>query len=269
MLLSWFLFLLVGAVSGFAAGLLGLGGGAIIVPTLSLVLSGMGFSADATHRVAIGTSLATIVFTSALSARKHNQAMKLDWPSILAMAPSLVAGTLGGSFLSAMMSAFTLRGIFLVFLLGLAVQIAFFPGKAKSAGRVSRPVMAVCGLLIGILASVVGIAGGVILVPFLLWTGLPMHGAIGASSMLGVFLSSAGTAGAVVSGLMKGGLPPGTFGYVHLGALAGMVVGGTLMAPVGVKIAYRLSARALRLIFGAVMLLMVAVMAWSMLRGGR
>ena len=263
MILSWCLFLIVGAASGFIAGLLGLGGGVIIVPMLSLVFIGLDIDPDLAHRLAVGTSLASIMFTAASSARKHNQFRPLDWKAILPMAPSLVIGTLCGSFLSALLPVLVLRIIFLVFLVGLAIRLSLFSREPESAHKVSPVVMAVCGFLIGMLASIVGIAGGVILVPFMLWIGLPMHGAIGAASMLGVFVALSGTAGAVVNGLIKGGLPPGTIGYVHIEALAGVVLAGIFTAPLGARTAHKLSPGKLRLIFGVVMLLMAAGMAWN------
>lgn len=231
-----FLFcLFLGAAVGFIAGLLGVGGGIIIVPSLLYILPRLGITSEQLPHIAIATSLAAIILTSLSSARAHQKHKNIDWSVCKRLVPGILIGALISGFIAELIPADHLKQAFAIFLVLMAIHMAF-PLKLKSDRTLpSNGKIFFFAILIAIIASLMGIGGGVLLVPFLCFYGLQMRNAVGLSSVMGFFIALFGSLGYIVAGWNAQGLPEWTLGYVYLPALLGIVVSSVLMAPLGVK----------------------------------
>lgn len=251
----WLLYLVLGAFAGIMAGLLGVGGGLVIVPVLSFIFAYQQLPPEHILHLALGTSLASIIFTSISSLRAHHARGAVNWAVVRQISPGIVFGTFFGSWVASRLSTSFLKGFFVVFLFYVAVQMFFnikpkphrqLPGKGTTFG---------VGGLIGGVSSFVGIGGGSMSVPFLLWCNVAMHNAIGTSAAIGFPIALAGAAGYVANGLAAP-LPPHTLGFVHLPALVGVAAASIATAPLGAKLAHSLPVAGLKKIF-AVLLVVI------------
>jgi hypothetical protein len=258
---SILIYLATGAYAGFMAGLLGVGGGVIIVPALLFVFALQGVPDADAVRMAIATSLASIVFTSVSSMRAHQARGAVDWAVVRRIAPGVVAGTFGGAFVAAALPAIALKVFFVLFLAYIAAQMAldYRPPPARALPGAAG--MTAAGAGIGALSSLVGIGGGVLTVPLLAWCNVALHRAIGTSSAVGFPLAVAGTAGFVAAGWDAPGLPPGAVGYVYLPALAGIVTVSVFAAPLGAWVAHRQRAIVLKRVFAVFLVAVGAKLA--------
>ena len=255
----------LGAVAGVLAGLLGIGGGLVIVPMLTFMFTSQGLPHEHILHLALGTSLTSIIFTSVSSMRAHNKKGAVVWPVVLRITPGIIFGTLFGSWIAAGLSTNALKVVFAVFL--------FYVGTQMLLGIKPKPTRAVpgaggifgAGSIIGIFSSLVGIGGGTLSVPFLVWCNTAMHTAIGTSAAIGLPIALAGAAGYMLNGLSVETLPPGTIGFVHLTALAGIVVASVCTAPLGAALAHRLPVAKLKRIFAALLYVLGVRMLWSLL----
>ncbi len=244
--------LLAGAGAGFAGGLFGIGGGFVVVPALVLILPLMGAAPDQITHIAIGTSLATIIFTSLRSVRSHALRDSVDFSVLKSWAPWVVGGTILGAAIADFVSSATLALIFGVGVLGFAVHflaprihdrqlLEAMPGGAAKVSLAGG---------LGLLSSLLGIGGGTITTMVMTLCGTPIHRAIGTASGMGAIIAIPGTVGFVLIGLSASGLPAGSIGYVNLPAAIAIIITSVLFAPLGVAAAHKLSARLLRLVFG-------------------
>lgn len=253
----------LGLVVGFVAGLLGVGGGLIIVPVLIMLLHANGLAAGMEPQLALGTSLASILFTSLSSVRAHHRHGAVVWPLVRRIAPGIVLGTLVGALLAAQMSAQVLKAFFVAFLFYAAFQMWLDFKPAPHRGLPGRGGTTLAGGVIGAVSSWVGIGGGTLSVPFMLWHNVTLHRAIATSAAIGFPIAIAGAAGYVLGGWRVQGLPAGSLGFVYLPALAGIVVGSVLTAPLGARTAHRLPVRPLKRIFALLLVTLALRMAWT------
>lgn len=254
--------LATGAVAGLLAGLLGIGGGLIIVPVLALLLVGAEFPPDALMHVAVATSLASIMFTGLSSTLAHARRGAVAWREAGWLAPGIVAGAAGGAALAAMLSSDTLRVLFGVFECLVAWQLLREyqpPARAAPAGAA---LLAGAGAGIGACSTILGIGGGVLTVPLLLWFGFDMRRAVATSAACGVPIAVAGTCSMIIAGSGVAGLAPGSTGYVYWPAALSIALSSVLLAPLGARLAHRLPVTTLRRLFA----LLLAVVGVSMLQ---
>ncbi len=248
---------LVGAVAGVLAGLLGIGGGLVIVPMLVFCFGLQDVSDDRIMHLALGTSMASIVFTAASSASAHHKRKGVEWVVVRRTVAGLLLGTFAGSCVVAMLSTGLLKGFFVVFLYYVATQM-ILGHKPKPSRSLPGPVgMFGAGSVIGLVSSWVGIGGGTLSVPFMVWHNIPLKSAIGTSAALGFPIAVAGTVGYLYNGIGVTDRPAYSLGYVYLPALAGIVLVSVLTAPLGVRLAHALPVDKLKRIF-AVLLYVVA-----------
>ena len=247
--------ILVGAVAGTLAGLLGIGGGAIIVPVLAVVFEHRGVSSSALMQSAIGTSLATIVFTAISSIRAHQKRGSIRWAVVWNLTPGIAAGALVGASIAHVLPGKLLKVLFGVFLLVIAVQIAWPTMPKTNRPMPSRPWMVLAGGVIGVVSSLFGIGGASISVPFLMWCGLEPVAVVGTAVAMGLPIALAGTVGYVVTGMNAVDLPPLSVGYVVLPAFGGIVVASVLFAPLGARLAHKLRPVTLRRLFAALLVI--------------
>ncbi|MFO7542169.1 MAG: sulfite exporter TauE/SafE family protein [Thiobacillus sp.] len=252
----------LGLVVGFVAGLLGVGGGLVIVPVLIVLLHAQGLAAGMEPQLALGTSLASILFTSLSSVRAHHRHGAVEWPLVRRIAPGIMVGTLLGAVLAAHMSAWALKVFFVAFLFYAAVQMWLDFKPAPHRGLPGRAGTTLAGSVIGAVSSWVGIGGGTLSVPFMLWHNVSLHRAIATSAAIGFPIAIAGTAGYVLGGWALGGRPDGSLGFVYLPALAGIALGSVLTAPLGARAAHRLPVRPLKRIFALLLVVLALRMVW-------
>lgn len=246
---------LIGAVAGTLAGLLGIGGGAIIVPVLAVVFEHQGVGSGVLMQSAIGTSLATIVFTAVSSVRAHQKRGSIRWPVFWQLTPGIIIGALAGASIAHLLPGRVLKLLFGAFLLVIAIQMA-----RPTMPKPNRPLppirwMTVAGGVIGTVSSLFGIGGASMSVPFLTWCSLRPVDAVGTAAAMGLPIAVAGTAAYVVTGWTAAGLPPLSLGYVALPAFGGIVVASTLCAPLGVRLAHKLRPATLRRLFAVLLVI--------------
>lgn len=250
------LLIVVGAIAGTLAGLLGIGGGIIIVPVLALVFDNQGINPDVLMHVSIGTSLATIVITSISSIRAHQQHQAIQWPIFKRMTPGILVGGLLGASIAKVISGNDLRIIFGVFMLLVAAQM-IFGNTSKPHRQLPKTLgMLIAGTAIGTMSSLMGVGGGSMSVPFLTWCNMSIRNAVATSSAIGLPIALAGVTGFVLTGWGVEHRPVLSMGFVNIPAFLSIVVASTLFAPVGAKITHRISPQRLRLFFGYFLLLL-------------
>ena len=260
------LFLICGVAAGLMAGLLGLGGGLIIVPLLNYIFQfNAALPEDLSLRLAMGTSLASILFTGASSTRAHARRGSVLWPWVRPLAPALALGTALGSFVAAALPVLGLKAFFTCFLVAVAVQMLADYHPASREEKPPRAVLVGTGLFIGGVSSLVGIGGGSLSVPFLCWLGVDMRRAVGTSAALGWAIAAAGSLAYAVNGWGSPGLPPHSLGYVSLSATLGVAVTSIFFAPLGARLSHAVPVNALRKAFAVYLILLAARLAWELL----
>jgi len=246
----WLIYLLTGAFVGFFAGLLGIGGGLIIVPVLITAFTAQDFPADRIIHLALGTTMATIIFTSAASLRTHHQHGAVDWQIVKNITPGILLGTFGGATLAGSMTGQLLSIIFVIFIFYAATQmlLQFRPSPMfQLPGTIG---MLLAGGVIGALSSLVAIGGGLLSVPFLTLCKIKLQHAIGTAAAIGFPIALAGTAGYIANGYLQAeSLPDYSLGYVYLPALVWLVSASMLTAPLGAKLTHSTKTAILRTIF--------------------
>jgi len=259
----WWAYLALGSFVGFFAGLLGIGGGAAMVPVLAFIYAAKGFDAGHVVHLALGTSMATILFTSVSSVRAHHGHGAVNWAAVKRMAPGIVIGTFGGALLASVLDVRLLAVVFTLLIYYISWQMFF--GKKPEAGALP---MTTTGLnlsaaLIGVISSLTATGGAALVVAWLVKRGMRIHEAIGTAAAVGWPLAAAGTAGYVLTGLGRSNMPEYSLGFVYLPALAGIVIASMLLAPLGAKLAHRTPGPLLKKIFAALLFVLATKMLFS------
>jgi uncharacterized membrane protein YfcA len=252
-----------GLFAGLVAGLFGIGGGVVIVPTLFFLLSNMGYEETAMH-VAVATSLATIILTSLRSVAAHNKRGAVDWDVIRSWSPWIVLGAVIGMLLAGYFSKQVMLGIFGTILILFAAQFYFGRPNWKLAPEMPKGIVrAIIGSVNGALSSIMGIGGGTLGVTLMTLCAMPMHRAVATAAGWGVAIGLPGAVAAIIVGWGRDGLPPFSAGFVNLPAFALISVFTVLMAPVGAALAHKLNADRLRRLFGLLLAVVSARMLWQ------
>ena len=257
-MLEFLLYPLLGVFAGLSAGLLGVGGGVIIVPVLIYSFTALGFSSEVLTHMAVGTSLATIIVTSAGSVFQHHRKGAVLWSVLTWFTLGLVVGALLGAKVADLLHGRVLQILFGAFALVIAAQMII--GKQPKAGRTlpGRTGLTGVGVLIGAVSAIFGIGGGSLSVPFFTWCNMKMQNAVGTSSAGGMPIAVAGASGFVWTGWQHPQLPEFSIGYVYLPALGGIALTSVLFSQIGARWAHRLPAATLKKIF-AILLVVVGV----------
>ncbi|WP_462320075.1 sulfite exporter TauE/SafE family protein [Halochromatium sp.] len=247
-------FLATGALAGLLAGLLGIGGGAVIVPALIGIFGYLHLDSLWAPHQAVATSLATIVATGSVSAYAHDRRGALDWTVFRVVGPALLLGAGVGALAGGAIAPIWLQRLFAVFLLytGLRMLLRLQPTASKPFPPRQRLLGA--GVGFGILSAVLGIGGGVLVVPFLTRHGIALRSAVGTASACGVPIAAAGSLGFIVAGWERPGLLPQSLGFVYWPAVVAIVATSMPLANLGARLAHRLPTVALKRIFGLLLL---------------
>lgn len=248
----------LGALAGFLAGLLGIGGGLVVVPALVYLLPQLGVSNEVIMPMALATSLSAIVMTSSSAAFAHHKNKNIPWDIAKPLMFIMAFGALLGAFIADHLSAQALTNFFAVAVIVLASYMLVSIRTQRSREMPSRVKLQFISLITGVIASLMGMAGGAILVPVLTYFGMPLRHCIGIATVCGVMVALFGSLGYIISGLDNALLPAWSFGYVYLPALLGVVFTSSLFAPVGVKFAAKLPVQTLKKLF-AIFLILVAI----------
>ncbi|MBA1194198.1 sulfite exporter TauE/SafE family protein [Pseudomonas entomophila] len=247
------LYLLLGACAGVLAGLFGVGGGIIIVPVLVFSFTLQGVDPSILTHLAVGTSLASIVFTSINAILEHHRKGAVRWPIFAWMTLGILAGALLGAKTASLIQGPSLQKIIGVFAVLVAVQMAL-DLKPKARREVPGKVgLAAAGGVVGWASAIFGIGGGSLTVPFLTWRSLSMQQAVATSSACGLPIALASAASFMLLGWHDERLPAHSLGYVYLPAMVGIAVTSMFFARFGARLAHRLSPRLLKRLFAALL----------------
>ncbi|MFJ4065592.1 sulfite exporter TauE/SafE family protein [Pseudomonas sp. NPDC089996] len=251
--MEFVLYLLLGACAGVLAGLFGVGGGIIIVPVLVFSFTLQGFDASVLTHLAVGTSLATIVFTSINAVLEHHRKGAVQWPLFAWMTLGILIGAGIGAKTASLIQGPQLQKIIGVFALIIAAQMALDLKPKASHGLPGKPTLIGAGGVIGWASAIFGIGGGSLTVPFLTWRGLPMQKAVATSSACGLPIALASALSFMLLGWHDEHLPPHSLGFVYLPALVGIAVTSMFFARFGARLAHKLSPRLLKRLFAALL----------------
>ncbi|RPA35765.1 sulfite exporter TauE/SafE family protein [Shewanella vesiculosa] len=252
------LFLLLGSFVGFMAGLLGIGGGGILVPTLTSIFLLHGIAIDHVVHLALGTSMACMVITSFSSFRSHNAKGAAVWLAVKGMVLGIILGTFTATFLASYLSSLYLGIFFALFMAFVSTQM-FLNKKPKPSRQLSGPAgLFSAGLGIGSISALVSIGGGSLTVPYLTWQNIDIKKAIGTSAAIGLPISITGTIGYLINGWSFSSVNDYILGYVYLPAVVLISVTSFITAPYGALLAHKLPVSLLKKVF-AVLLIILSI----------
>lgn len=249
-------YLALGAVVGFMAGLLGIGGGAIMVPVLTAMFAQQGMQSENVVHMALGTSMAAIVVTAVSSLRTHHQHQAVLWPVVWRITPAILVGTFAATWLATLLPTRALAIFFSCFMGYVALQMVLNikpPARRQLPGGAG---ISLAGLIIGGISALVAIGGGSLTVPFLTWCNVRIQQAIGTSAAVGLPIALSGAVGYMINGWSESGMSDYRIGFVYLPAVALISVVTYFTAPVGAHLAHRLPVATLKKIFAALLLLL-------------
>ena len=263
----WISYALLGVVAGTLAGLLGVGGGLIIVPILASLFALQGFAPEHLMQTAVGTSLATIVFTSLSSTHAHHKRGAVNWAVVLQLSLGILLGGWLGGVLAVWVGGLVLAGLLGLFELAVAAQMSFGRPPAPHRNLPGLPRNAVAGVVIGSVSALFGIGGGSLSVPWLVWHNLDVRHAVGTSAAVGLPIALIGALGFIAVGLGRADLPAGSTGFVYWPAVIAISIASVLSAPFGASLAHRLDRVKLKKVFAAFIALLGLFMLGKSLPG--
>lgn len=251
-------YILLGAIAGLIAGIFGLGGGIIIVPTLIFTFSYLDFPAQVLTHLAVGTSLATILFTSVSAIYVHHRKLAIDWSLALKLSVGMLFGGLIGAYFADFMPGALLQRIFAVYCVCVALQMWFAWSPKAILTVPARLGCILLGGAIGMVSGLFGIGGGSLVVPVLTLYRVKITQAIATSAVTGFPIAVSGTVGYIIMGWGNPSLPQGSLGYVYWPAMLGIILSSTAFAKFGALLAHRLPSRKLKKLL-ALVLVVVAI----------
>ncbi|QOL25554.1 sulfite exporter TauE/SafE family protein [Thalassotalea sp. LPB0316] len=254
---------ILGMSVGFLAGLLGIGGGLIIVPALVYLLPIFGIEEHLVLPISLATSLAAIVVTSSSAAFAHHKNGNIPWQLTKPLMVAVSVGAITGSYIAELLSAKALTSFFAGAVLVLAIYMLISIKVERTKPYPKQWKVNVIGVITGVIGSLMGISGGVILIPTLSYLSIPVRQAIGMATACGLMVALFGSIGFVLTGTQQTGLPQWSLGYIYLPALLGIISTSFLFAPVGVKLATKLPVRTLKKLFASFLMLLAIEMLLS------
>lgn len=269
---SLLLYLGLGAVAGLIAGLFGVGGGLVIVPALLWAFALQGYEPDALTHLAVGTSLATIIVTSISAVNAHHRKGAVRWDLFRQLAPGLLLGSFVGARIAGALPAGVLQAVIGGFALYVAQNMLRYrlpvgagPAHAMPETLPRPAAQLATGGGIGVASALFGIGGGTLTVPYLSRHGVVMQQAVATSSACGLPIALAGALGFALFGQDQAGLPPGSWGFVHVPAFVGISAASLITAQLGARLAHHLPAVVLKRSFGGLLLVVGGVFIWRAL----
>lgn len=256
-------FLLLGSIVGFTAGLLGVGGGGIMVPLLTAIFLYQGVPVEKVVHLALGTSMASIIFTSIASLRAHHARDGVLWDIVKQMSAGILIGTFLATFLASSLSSLYLAIFFSLFMAYVSLQMFMDKKPVKQmSGWITQFMV---GTGIGAISALVSIGGGSLTVPYLVSRKIDIKTAIGTSAAIGLPISLAGTFGYIVNGWSYSSVDSLTFGFIYLPGVVLISIVSSICAPFGAKMAHRLPVPQLKKIFSLLLILLSIKMLTSII----
>ena len=240
---------LLGLFAGVVAGLLGVGGGLIVVPILATLFTSQGVASQHLMQLAVGTSLATLVFTSLSSMWAHHRRGAVNWRLMRQLSGGIVLGGWLGAVLAVWLGGLLLAGLFGIFELLVAMQMVLGRSPAPQRTGPGRLRNLIAGVLIGAVSALLGIGGGTLTVPYLVWHKVDVRQAVGTSAACGLPIALVGALGFALLGWGQSDLPVGSSGYLYWPAVFAISITSVLGAPIGAWLAHRLQRQRLKSIF--------------------
>jgi len=254
--------ILLGTVAGLTAGLFGIGGGLIIVPVLAMLFAAQGFPAELVMIMSVATSLATIIFTSISSVMAHHRLGSVLWNKVQILGPGIMIGSAIGAVVADHVPGSVLRFLFIIYLIVVGVQMALQlkpkPGQQQPSKKLDLGAAGIMGLL----SSLLGIGGGTLIVPYLVYFQTPMRNAVAVASACGLPIAVVGTIGYALLGKDVLQLPEWSLGYIYVPSFLGIVLTSMYTAPIGAKLAHKLPAEELKRYFSLLLFVMAAKLIW-------
>ncbi len=244
--MEYLFYLMVGSIAGLISGLFGLGGGAVIVPLLIFTFLARGISPEITTHLAIGTSLATIVFTALSSIYTHHQKQAIRWDIVKTLVPGIILGAVLGGLFAIALSGILLQLLFGGFLILVALQLLIYKPKVGGRALPGFMGMGASGSCIGGISALFGIGGGTLTVPLLTFFGIKIHQAVGTAAACGLPIALASTLAYTTATKEGVIMPEGSLGFVFLPALVGIIIASLPCARLGALLAHRVNAQKLR-----------------------
>ena len=256
MLIEGGLYIAAGVFAGLMSGILGIGGGIVVVPALLMIFQhNAAIPADSAMHIAVGTSLAIMIFTSQASVRAHYKHGDILWPIYKQLAWGIAIGTLAGSILAVFIPTEWLKILLIIFLFVVAIKMFFDRDAIHPQRTPPRWVNALVSFLIGLKSGLLGLGGGLLIIPYLTFSGVDIRKIAAVSALCTMTVSLVGTMVFIITGLHVPDLPYGSLGYVYLFAVLCMAIPSSLAAPLGARLSYILSVKQLR--YGFIVLLIV------------
>ena len=252
------IYALTGVFAGLMGGMLGLGGGIIIVPVLHYIFTQQGFASSLTMHQAVTTSLGTIIFTSLFATYEHHQKQAVSWSIVYRIAPGILLGACLGVFIADSLSSNVLRIIFGIFEMLVAIQIWFEVRPTKIVTLPNTNGFIFSGIFIGIFSTLLGIGGGTLTVPFLLWCNLNIRNAVAISSACSFPIAVAATTTFIIASWNNPNVFMHSIGYLYWPAALIIVMMTIIFAPIGARLAHYLQTEILKRIF-AILLMIVGI----------
>ena len=264
--MQWYIsYLVLGAVAGFLAGMFGVGGGLVLVPVLIFLFDLQQFHAEHVMLLALGTSMAAILFTSLASLREHHRHGAVNWRVVRNITPGILLGTGIGALVASSIPTRGLGIFFTLFVYFAAAQI-LLGVRPHAARQLPGAIgMTLTGMVTGWLSSLVSIGGGTIVVPFLIWCNVSLRNAIGTAAAIGFPVAVGGTIGYVVTGMNINFLPAHSLGFVYLPALFWVALASIITAPLGAKATHRMKTEVLRKLFALLLLALATKLLFNVL----
>jgi len=265
--LQWILYyLILGLFVGYFSGLLGIGGGLIMVPVLSFMFEVQNLPSHHILHLALGTSMAAILFTSLSSTLQHHKHKAVNWNLVRIITPGILLGTALSALIVGYVSTFYLTIFFILFVYFAATQMLLGVKPEATRDFPARMEASLAGVVIGGVSSIVSIGGGVLSVPYLVWHKLPLRNAIATSAALGFPIAFGGTLAYIATGYFHGeALPTYSLGYVYLPALLWLVIGTMVTAPLGAKATHNMPVNRLKRIFALVLFALATRMLFKLI----
>ena len=259
---------LLGLCTGFLAGLLGIGGGMLMVPFITIIMGQRGVAPNLAVKMAIATSMATIIFTSVASVRAHHKRGAVRWDIVKNLAPGIMLGGLVASLgVFSLLKGTWLALFFAVFVSFSATQMLRDKKTVATRTMPGTGGQLAAGSGIGFLSGLVGAGGGFVSVPFMTWCNVPIHNAVATSAALGFPIAVVNVVGYIIAGQSVQNLPQGSVGYLFVPALVIIAIASVFMAPLGVKAAHALPVKQLKRVFAALLYMLAAYMLYKGLSG--
>ena len=249
-----------GAMAGLSAGLFGVGGGVIIVPMLLLIFKHMNIGANSAMLLAIGTSLATIIPTSITSWFAHRKHGSADFALLKSWALPLIVGSALGSYFAGFLPNQLLKLAFGFVALVIATYMVLPLREETPRSLPAGHLLSLISVMVGSISALVGIGGGALAVPIMVFFGTPIRRAIGTASGIGLFVSLPATVVFMMGEAPQGLMPPFTLGHVNWLAFIFMAITGMIVAPIGAKLAHKLPRQRLKQAFAGYLVLIGCAM---------